>query len=206
MDVLSVVVDQIRRNRISTTEVADAMSKSGQLWKSMPLQEGYHRVGPVFWARADANSNWWVHHDLQNAPEGCVVVIEARNCGDRAVFGELVAKYLLLYRQVAAIVTNAPVRDANRLRKERWPIWCEGVSPIGVENHAVKEPVDMRFGYDGSIAVCDDSGVVLIPKEELSQSLVSRLQAVEALEDQWFFALDHEKKSTFEIVCGRDSM
>ena len=191
----------IRRNRISTTEVADALGKTGRLWRAQPIQVGYHKVGPVFWARANRGSNWWLHHDIQFAPEGSIVAVDAQDCDDDAIFGELVAKYLVLYRQVAAVVTNGPLRDAPRLIKERWPIWCEGFSPIGVSNSEVGEPEHMRLGLDGSVAVCDDSGVVLIPSESVDAPFVDRLREIENQEDDWFAKLDQRQMSTFDIVC-----
>ena len=55
--------------------------------------------------------------------------------------------------------------------------------------------------YDGSIAVCDDCGVVIIPKGFHTEEFYQKLVKIEEQEDIWFNRLDHYKESTFEIVC-----
>ena len=55
--------------------------------------------------------------------------------------------------------------------------------------------------YDGAIAVCDDCGVVIIPKECHTEEFYEKLVDIEEQEDIWFSRLDHYKENTFEIVC-----
>lgn len=55
--------------------------------------------------------------------------------------------------------------------------------------------------YDGSIAVCDDCGVVIIPKEFHTEEFFDKIQNIEKQEDIWFERLDRYKENTFEIVC-----
>jgi regulator of RNase E activity RraA len=144
---------------------------------------------------------------VREAPEGSVVLTEAFNCAGRAVYGELVSKYLLLYRQVAALVMCGLLRDAPPLIKERWPIWLEGVTPVGCANVANAEPLapqlaaERRAIYDGSVAVCDDTGVVIIPRDRLTAKFLDRLDWIEEQEDIWFDCIDRLKMDTFETVC-----
>lgn len=134
-------------------------------------------------------------------------MIEAFHCGDRAVIGELVSKYLLLYRKAAAIISNAKFRDGARLIKEHYPIWCAGLTPVGCFNTQNREPLEPELyqnhynAYEGSIAVCDDSGVVIIPKELHTKEFYQKLSAIEEQEDIWFDCLDRRKWSPYEIVC-----
>lgn len=200
----------IRLNRISTTEIADCLGKSGAIDGLRPLTAGYFRAGPVFFAYAREESNYELHEQLRDAPAGSIVVIEAPGCAERAVFGSLVSKYLMLYRQVEAIVACATLRDAPRLLKERWPIWCRGVTPIGCFNHPLESVVDeswlaaRRACYDGALAVCDDSGVVIIPKAAQDQDFLKKLQFIEWQEDAWFFCIDTLKWDTYRTVCQKD--
>lgn len=55
--------------------------------------------------------------------------------------------------------------------------------------------------YDGSIAVCDDTGVVIIPKELHTEEFLEKLDFIENQEDIWFECLDHKKWNTYDIVC-----
>ena len=58
--------------------------------------------------------------------------------------------------------------------------------------------------YDGAIAVCDDCGVVIIPKEYITDEFLKVLHHMEEQEDIWFDRLDHYKESTFDIVCKKE--
>ena len=186
----------IRVNRISTTEIADCLGKSGAISGVHPLTAGYFRAGPVFFVYARDESNYELHEQLREAPAGSIVVIEETGCNERAVFGSLVSKFIMLYRQCEAIVACATLRDAPRLLKERWPIWCRGVTPIGCFNSPLERPVDpvwlaeRRAFYEGALAVCDDSGVVIIPKAVQTEAFAEKLRVIEWQEDAWFFCID----------------
>ena len=49
--------------------------------------------------------------------------------------------------------------------------------------------------------VCDDSGVVTIPKDIIDENLLTKLKFIEFQEDIWFYCMDTLKMSTFDIVC-----
>ena len=51
--------------------------------------------------------------------------------------------------------------------------------------------------------VCDDSGVVMIPKEKITDRLIAKLQFIELQEDVWFYCIDTLKMSTFDTVCRK---
>ena len=203
------IVQYIRMNRVSTTEVADCLGKTGAVGHLTPITTGSYAVGEVFLAVAHHGTNWPVHEAVREAPPDSVVIIEAFDCGDRAIVGDLVAKFLTLYRQVAAVAVVGKVRDAPRIIRERWPVWSEGVSPVGCTNslpetelpHEIWSGLEHR--YQGGVAVCDDSGVVVIPASEINESLFERLEAIEALEDAWYDCIDKRKWDTFETVCLR---
>lgn len=201
------IIDFIRRNKVSTTEVADCLGKTGALKGIYPINRGHFKVGRVKWVYAYDNSNYPVHEQIIDTQEGDIVFIEAFDCGDRAIIGDLVSKYLLLYRQSQAIICNSYFRDAADLIKENYPIWCKGFNPVGCFNvrPSYDFPEDKKKEhaekYEGSIAVCDDCGVVIIPKDEINHNFYQRLIAIEEQEDIWYDRLDHFKENTFEIVC-----
>lgn len=204
------IIEIIETNKISTTEVADVLGKKGQLEGVFPLTPGVFKVGEVKLIYAINNSNYEVHQQLADADDlqNKIVFVYNVNC-DRAIFGDLVSKYILLYKKAKAIVVNGKLRDAHTLIKERYPIWLEAVSPIGCVN-TINGPAilpemyqSLVDKYDGSIMVCDDSGVVIIPKEEINEIFVPRLRAIEMQEDIWFYCVDTLKMSTFETVCKK---
>ncbi len=201
------IIDLILRNRISSTEVADCMKKTGAVSDVFPINKQKFAVGPVKWVYGYKDSNWEIHEQIREVNKGEIVYIETFDSTDRAVFGSLVSKYLLFYKQASAIVTSGYLRDAHTLIKENYPIWAKGVTPLGFFNHKNTSSLDQKIidarkkMYDGSIAVCDDSGVVIIPPSEVNKRFIEKLIAIEEQEDLWFDCIDRRKWSTFDTVC-----
>jgi regulator of RNase E activity RraA len=166
-------------------------------------------VGLVEFVYAWNESNWEVHEQLQFINEGRMVFVHGMNCNEKAIFGDLVAKYVLLYKRAEAIIVNGFMRDIHTLKKEKYPIWCTGYTPIGCTN--VKNDVlppeselkTLRDLYQDSIFVADDTGVVLITKEQQNEEFIKKLDFIELQEDVWFFCMDTHKMSTYEVVCQK---
>lgn len=208
MNYTDLIIQKIRQNRINTTELADCMNKTGLLdGRLYPLNQKHFKVGRVRWTYAINESNWEHHRQIADIEPGFVVITEPFNCGERAIFGDLVTKYLMLYRQCEALVVLGKLRDIPRLIKENYAIWLQGVSPIGCFNTKSENDLDpeiiaqRRALYDDSIAVCDDSGVVIIPKELHNEEFLKKLDWIEEQEDIWFDCIDRRKWSTYDTVC-----
>lgn len=206
IEIRNKIIEYIKRNRVSTTEVADCMGKSGCLKGIKAVNRGHFVVGPVKWVYAYNESNWSVHEQVIDVKKGEIVYIDAFDCGERAIIGELVTKYMLVYRQGAALICNANLRDANDLIKENYSVWCTGFNPEGCFNNKIDEPLSEEYmsnkdKFDGSIIVADDTGVVLITKNYINEEFMDKLISIEAQEDMWFQCLDHNKWNTYEIVC-----
>ena len=210
MNYLEEALSLIDTNKISTTEVADVLGKTGQVEGPHALTPGLFRAGEVKLIYAINNSNWHVHKQRAEADDikDKILFIYNVNC-DRAIFGDLVSKYIMLYKRAKAIVVNGKLRDAHRLIKERYPIWLNDVSPIGCVNQPNGPDIDpdtlrqLQSQYDGAIMVCDDSGVVMIPKQAINQTLINKLKFIELQEDIWFYCVDTLKMSTFDTVCEK---
>lgn len=209
MNCLEEAINLMEANKISTTEVADVLGKTGQIEKVHALNQGMYIAGEVAFVYAINNSNYEVHRQLAEKDiKGKILFVYNVNC-DRAVFGDLVSKYIMLYKRAKAIVINGKLRDAHTLVKEKYPIWLEDVSPIGCVNRPNGEDInpqlleELKLKYDGAIMVCDDSGVVMVPKEKINKQLITKLQFIEFQEDIWFYCLDTLKMSTFDIVCKK---
>ena len=207
MSIKEDMIDLIKKNRISTTEVADCLGKTGAIRDCHAVNRRHFIVGNVKWIYAYDETNWPVHEQARDVKEGDIVFIEAFNCGDRAIIGELVTKYVILYRGAKAIVTNGNLRDGNDLIKQNYPVWCKGFNPEGCFNVKPEKPLpeDIRVKhenmYEGAIAVCDDTGVVIIPKSCHTEEFMEKLRQIENQEDIWFDCLDHKKWDTYDIVC-----
>lgn len=207
--IVTEAINLIEANKISSTEIGDVLGKTGQIEGVHALNKGMFKAGEVAFIYAINNSNYEVHRQLAEKDiKGKILLVYNVNC-DKAIFGDLVTKYIMLYKQAKAIVVTGKLRDAHTLIKEQYPIWLEDVSPIGCVNRqngedlSVKEYEQLKTQYEGSIMVCDDSGVVMIPKEKISEQLLTKLNFIEFQEDIWFYCLDTLKMSTFDIVCKK---
>ena len=208
MDIKQKIIDYIEQNRVSTTEVADCLGKTGALCEVQALNARHFAVGEIEYLYAVQESNWTVHEDLHNKPvAGKIVLIDAIDVHEQAIIGDIVSKYILLYLRNRAIVCTGKMRDAHTLIKENYPVWCQGVSPVGCFNKPVdkteyREIISNRRNvYQGAVAVCDDSGVVIIPKEEINEIFLQKLIQIEEQEDIWYDCIDRRKWSTFETIC-----
>jgi len=204
----SEIIHFIQSNRISTTEVADALGKEGVFSSVTPLSSDNHTVGRARCVFVANNSNYTLHEQIRDVQDGEVVIVNVHNCDGRAVMGDLMSKYLLLYRRAKAIVVDGLVRDASRLRREGYLIWAKGVTPLGCFNTPAdpfpsEKEKQMVEKYDGGVAVCDGGGVVIIPKNRLNEDTLERLAKIELIEDIWYYCLDTLKWDTKKIVCDR---
>lgn len=201
------IINYIKINKVSTTEVADCLDKSGVISDIYPVNAGLFRVGKIHWVYAYDESNWDVHELIRDVEKGEIVFLEEFNCSGRAIVGELVTKFLILYKQAEAFVINGKIRDAHNIIKEKYPVWCTGFNPVGCFNKKNEKEFPVRLReekmeqYNGAVMVCDDTGVVVIPKEKLNENFYNRLEAIEAQEDIWFDCIDRRKWDTFQTVC-----
>lgn len=205
-----IIIDYIKRNRVSSTQVADCLGKKGAIENTKSINRGHFRVGPMRYVYAVNATNYDVHKQIENINDGEIVFVDVINFTDKAIFGDLVSKFLILYRQAAAIVTNGLLRDAPMLIRENWPIWCDGFTPVGYVNHesdiddSLKIEINRRQNlYQGAIAVCDDTGVTVIPVSMQTEEFYQKLIDIENQEDIWFDCIDRRKYTTFETVCLR---
>lgn len=204
------IIQYIKQNRVSTTEVADCMGKSGALPDVYPINEGFHRVGKSRYVYGFLESNWCIHEQIRDTQPGEIIIIDGIEVNDRALIGELVTKYLLLYRQAEAIVVLGRIRDANDLLRMNYAVWCKGRTPIGCfnsrhdESETIKEIVlKQKNLFEDSVTVCDDTGVVVIPRDILTERFYKQLEHIEEQEDQWFYCIDRLKWDTFDTVCRK---
>lgn len=203
-------VDLIRSNRISSTEVADALGKSGVEPGLKPVNSGLHKAGVIHYVYAHDESNWPIHEQIVNVPQNVFLYVDTFDCGDKAIFGDLVSKYLILYQNVEGIIVNGFMRDIPDLKKFNFPIWCKGTSPLGCYNRKIdaSEEVKKRAAenakiLNGGIAVCDDSGCTIIKKELVTEETYHKLELIELQEDIWGFCINTLKWSTYDTVCEK---
>lgn len=209
MNIKNEIVEYIKKNRISTTEVADALNKKGVMRGVNAMLSDIHCVGIIRSVFSANNSNYFVHEQIRDVQENEIVIIHVHNCDDRAIIGDLVSKFILLYKGARAIVVDGMVRDAAKLKRESYAVWATGVTPLGCYNEQaepfpIEKEEEIRSDLDGAIAVCDDGGVVIIPNKNINSIMLERLHEIEQQEDIWSFCLNTLKWDTKRIICDKE--
>ena len=205
------IIKYIKTNRVSSTEMSDVLSKKGAIYSLRPInyQEARHKVGKIKCVFAYNNSNFLIHDEIKKVKETDIVIIFGKKMNKRSIIGELIAKYILLYKQASAIVVIGNVRDLPKLIKEKYSIWCEGFNPVGSNNNntgsfPAKERNKILKKFEGGIAICDSTGVVVVEKSLISNKLLEKIKFIEKQEDTWFHYLDRKKWDTKRIVVDKD--
>lgn len=201
-------IEIIESNRISSTEVADALGKKGVLSGYQPLNENHFLVGQISYIFAHDESNWPIHFQIKDLSENKVIFIDSFNCNEKALFGDLVAKYIMLYKKSKGIIANGFLRDIPDLKKYNYPIWCKGHTPLGCFNKDVKPTKEVlgqtkinKNKLHNSLIICDDSGCTIIENHLINAKLIEKLKMIELQEDIWSFCINTLKWSTYETIC-----
>jgi regulator of RNase E activity RraA len=202
------IVEYIRQNKISSVEISDALSKKGVIDGLKALNDGHFVVGEIEYIYTFNDSNWELHKQIEKIEKNRVVFIDVFNCSNHAVLGDIVSKYLMLYKNSKAIVVNGMVRDVHRLKKEDYPIWSSGYTPLGcfnkevkINNEILKKVEEQKQKMVNSILVADDSGCTLIEQKNMTEEFLNKLEFIELQEDIWYFCIDTLKMSTYETIC-----
>ncbi|MDQ6524486.1 ribonuclease activity regulator RraA [Nocardioides sp. LHD-245] len=136
---------------------------------------------------------------VEAVPPGQVLVMDCRQDA-RAASGGNILMTRLQARGVAAMVTDASVRDSPAIAGLELPVYCAGVSATVnlVLHHAVDVQVPIGCAgvpvYPGDVVVGDAEGVVVVPRhlaeevshaavqqEELEEFILGRIQSGQPL-------------------------
>lgn len=204
------IISVIKKNRISTVEVADALNKTGVIEGPRPLIKGKFVVGKVQYIYGHSESNWPIHEQGQYLSEGGILYVDTFNCNNKAAFGDIVAKYFILYKGIEGIVVNGLMRDVHTLVKEDYPLWCNGITPLGCYNKNVYPDNDTleiaqkrKIFFENGVMIADDSGITFIEGDKINQDTLNRLEFIELQEDIWYFCIDTLKWSTYKTICEK---
>jgi regulator of RNase E activity RraA len=202
-------LDLINNLNLSSTEVADAISKSGHIPLVKPLVPGIRATGIAHCIFVANGSNMELHKNLESAPPKKFLIIFSHNIPNDAIFGELVARYCFEHLQSQGLVVHGNLRDINNLRKLNLPIWYYGSSPIGVVNspsapYPVETKKDFIYKYENAVLIGDDSGVVAITNPNLNESILDKLKLIKSREAVWEYAIFRLGWSTYKTIVSRD--
>ena len=172
--------------RVPAANVADAQERFGVASGLVPMWAGARLAGPALTVWTRPGDNLFIHHALDLAQPGDVIVINGHGDLTRALIGDLIgirAKSL----GVGGFVIDGAVRDADALADIQMPVFARSVTPAGPYKHGpgrLQQPVAIAgvVVLPGDVIVADADGVVVVQRAEAERVLVDaeKIEAAEA--------------------------
>jgi 4-hydroxy-4-methyl-2-oxoglutarate aldolase len=167
-----------------TATVHEALGGRGFVGPDIrPIQQGTRLAGSAVTVSSHPGDNLMVHAAIEVCQPGDVLVVTTTAPSTHGMFGDLLATSLLA-RGVQALVIDAGVRDTAELRAMGFSVWSRHVSCQGTVKASpgsVNTPVVLGgVAVDPGDVICaDDDGVVVVPRDELADTLQRSEQRVE---------------------------
>ncbi|CAM2917159.1 isocitrate/isopropylmalate family dehydrogenase [Legionella worsleiensis] len=179
---LSTDLDKIKE--FSTAELSDALDAcgiEGALLHIKPLTPGLKLVGPAYTIQYKANETKSSTFQnaaqyIDNVPSHSVLVIDNQGHDDCTVWGDILTQ-VALQNKIAGTVVHGAVRDVQTIRSLAYPLFCSAVFMRSGKNrvHKADEQCPLHINNilinPGDIIVADDNGVLVIPRNNLTEIL-----------------------------------
>lgn len=165
---------------VATSTLSDAMGRHGAMKSTIrPIFENISMVGSAFTVLCFPGDNIMTHKAVHLLQPGDVLIIDD---GDHntGCFGHRSAMQVLA-RGGVGVVASGSIRDVAALRKDRFPVFCQGVSPRAPQKStpgSINVPVHIGeiVVIPGDIVVGDDDGVVVVPRLLARQVLMKAFE------------------------------
>ncbi|MDN4473215.1 4-carboxy-4-hydroxy-2-oxoadipate aldolase/oxaloacetate decarboxylase [Demequina zhanjiangensis] len=161
---------------IGAATVGEALGRTGDLGSDLrPIQTGARIVGTAVTVLSWPGDNLMIHAAIEQCGPGDILVVVTRSPSQHGMFGELFATGLQ-HRGVAGAIIDAGVRDTQELRDMGFPVWARHINVLGTVKNtpgAVNVPVVINGQVidAGDILVCDDDGIVVVPRGQADDAL-----------------------------------
>lgn len=207
-NVKELIINYLNEVQLGTEEVSDCMNKTGLISGAKSIKPGNYCAGEVQYIYGYDDSNWAIHEQIINLSPNKIVFVDDINVSNRALFGQLVSGFIIKKKKALGIVTTGFMRDIKGLLDEDFKVWCQGITPLGCFNkkmplrdEVIQISEKHKQIYDGSIFICDNSGVVMIPKDMITETFYQKLKDMEKQEETWFDCVGNKNWSTYDTVC-----
>ena len=132
-----------------------------------PYHSGGVLCGPAFTVKTRPGDNLMIHHALDLASPGDVIVVDGGGEMANALMGEMMLAYAEK-RGLAGVVLNGAIRDLGYVRTHEFPVFATGVTHRGPYKNGpgeVNVPISLAGMVisPGDIIVGDDDGIVGVP-------------------------------------------
>lgn len=132
------------------------------------LIDGKHIVGTAVTVAIPGQDSTLLHHALGLLRPGDVLVIDRLGDTKHACFGGGVCVAAKASGAAGAIL-DGPCTDPSEIRREDFPLWCRGVSPITTRVYDIGGSMNVAVSCGGvsvspgDVVVADENGVLVMP-------------------------------------------
>ena len=165
---------------ISASTIHEAAGKIGALPAAIkPLDPAQRVCGPAFTVKGAPGDNLWLHHALDQAKPGDVLVADVGGHYDAGYWGEVMTVSAQA-RGLGGLVINGCVRDGQAMIDLGFPVFARGTCMRGTEKDhnfkgALAQPLPMGdvLVQPGDLVIGDGDGVVVIPRDQISKAIAA---------------------------------
>lgn len=174
--------------KFSTATIHEAMGKRGDLPAAIkPLAKKMRICGPAYTVHTMPRDNMLLHRAYAYASPGNVIIASCSGFYEAGYWGDLMSLGAFTKR-INGLVIDGCVRDADDIEAMGFNVFSRGISIRGTSNYGngtLNEPIVIGscIIYPGDIVVGDSDGVVVVPQDQLQETL-RRAQEREEKEEQ----------------------
>ncbi|NVZ52585.1 RraA family protein [Pseudomonas sp. B6002] len=170
-----VAAEWVERYRtVPVANVSDSMNRMTAGGASLqPMHRSGVLAGPALTVKARPGDNLMLHHALDIAEPGDVIVVDAGGDLSNALIGEMMVAYAIK-KGVAGIVINGAIRDAASIGAGEFPVFAAGVTHRGPYKDGPGEVnVPIAVGgmviEPGDLIIGDEDGLLCVPFEQVGE-------------------------------------
>jgi RraA family protein len=181
---------------IQTANIGDCMHRMGAINGSIRQMNEKNILGPAYTVKVPSGDNLMIFLAVEKAQPGDVLVIDGEGCMDRALVGEILAKFAES-KKLGGFLVDGCIRDSEILTKMDLPIFAKGTNPNGPYRNGPGEiNVPVSFGgkviHPGDIIIGDGDGVIVVKQEE-AKELQRKAREIEQKEVAIFENIENGK-------------
>ena len=153
-------------------------------------------AGPALTVRTRPGDNLMLHHALDIAEPGDIIVVDAGGDVTTATLGEIMVA-IAQRRRLAGIVVYGAIRDADEIRRMKFPLYAAGVTHRGPYKDGPGEinttvAIEGMVIEPGDLIVADGDGILCVPFEKVETVLEATRKKYDAEQEE----LEHIAKAT----------
>lgn len=173
--------DKITQLRdLGSATIYEAQGAKGALDCGMkPIDPTVRLAGPALTVEARPADNLILHYAVLKAKPGDVLVVDAKAFMEAGPWGDVLTLQAMKL-DIAGLVINGCVRDANLIIELGFPVFCRGLSIKGTgKNQPGRVNVPICIGdvviRPGDIIVGDRDGLVVVAHDEVDMAIANSI-------------------------------